>query len=201
TDAPRAEDVTPKELIFVLDTSGSMYGMPMDVSKKAMARALQHLHPRDTFSVLRYSDNHSALSPVPLANTPQNVERALKFVANLQGEGGTDALGGARAAFAYPHEDGRLRIVVFMTDGFIGNEDELLREIRTRVGATRLFAVGIGSSVNRYLIHGMADAGRGAEMVVTPRDNAEAAIDALFRRVDSPYLTDVELDWNGLDVA
>src|SRR5262249_61164548 len=104
-------------------------------------------------------------------------------------------------AFAHPDEGGRLRMVVFMTDGFIGKEDELLREIRTRVGATRLFAVGIGSSVNRYLIHGMADAGRGAEMVVTPRDNAEAAIDALFRRVDSPYLTDVELDWNGLDVA
>ncbi len=201
TDAPRAEDVTPKELIFVLDTSGSMYGMPMDVSKRATKRALEHLHPRDTFAVLRYSDNHSALSPVPLANTPANVDRALKYVAGLQGEGGTDVLGGARAAFAYPHEDGRLRIVVFMTDGFIGNESELLREIRTRVGATRLFAVGIGSSVNRYLIHGMAEAGRGAEMVVTPRDNAEATIDTLFRRVDSPYLTDVDIDWNGLAVA
>src|SRR5262249_22690142 len=121
--------------------------------------------------------------------------------ANLQGEGGTDALGGARAAFAYPHEDGRLRIVVFMTDGFIGNEDELLREIRTRVGATRLFAVGIGSSAKSDPLPRLGGAAGGAEMVVTPRDTAEAAIDALFRRVDSPYLTDVELDWNGLDVA
>jgi Ca-activated chloride channel family protein len=201
TDGPADEDVTPKEIVFVLDTSGSMYGQPMELSKAVMRRALTHLRPEDTFAVLRYNDVASALSPAPLANTPANVSRALAAVDHLQGEGGTDALGGVRAAFAYPHEEGHLRIVVFMTDGFIGNDTAILAEIRQRIGASRLFAVGIGSSVNRYLIGGMAAAGRGAEVVVTPRDKTDDLADRIFTMIDRPYLTDVAVDWNGLDVT
>ena len=201
TDAPADEDVTPKEVIFVLDTSGSMYGQPMELSKAVMRRALTHLHPRDTFAVLRYNDAASALSPAPLANTPANVSRALAAVDRLEGEGGTDALGGVRAAFAYPHEDGRLRVVVFMTDGFIGNEAQIFAEIGKHIGQSRLFAVGIGSSVNRYLIDGMAAAGRGAEVVITPRDRTDDLADRIFAMIDRPYLTDVAVDWNGLDVS
>jgi Ca-activated chloride channel homolog len=200
-EAPAAADVTPKELVFVLDTSGSQYGVPMDISKGIMHQALSHLGPDDTFAVLRYSDAASALSKQPMANTPDNVARALAFVDGLEGEGGTNAVGGVRAAFAYPHDASKVRIVVFMTDGFIGNEEEILGEIRKHIGDSRLFSVGVGSSVNRYLISGMAAAGRGAEIVATPRDKIETIVDRVFAMIDRPYLTDVTVDWGGLDVS
>jgi Ca-activated chloride channel family protein len=198
--APPAEEVTPKELIFVLDTSGSMMGAPMETSKAAMRYALQKMNPRDTFAILRYSDTASSLSAAPLANTPANQKLALDFVNGLAGEGGTNALSGVRAAFAYPHDASRLRVVVFLTDGFIGNEDDILREVKSKLGDARLFSVGIGSSVNRYLIRGMAEVGRGADLVLTLRDKPEEVAARLHAMIGNPYAVGLSLDWGGLAV-
>lgn len=198
--APPTAEVTPKEIVFVLDTSGSMSGEPMDRSKQLMRSLISHLHPRDTFGVLRYDDATSALSPDPLPNTPANRRRALRFIESLAGAGGTDALGGVRAAFAYPRDTSRLRIVVFLTDGYIGNDREVLAEIRARIGEARLFGFGVGSSVNRYLLEEMGRIGRGMTEIVTPGDDAPAQVDAFYRRLQSPYLTDIRIDWGGLPV-
>jgi Ca-activated chloride channel family protein len=198
--APPVEDITPKEIVFVVDTSGSMYGRPLELSKALMRRLLADLNPRDTFTVLRYNDSASGLSPAPLANTAANVARALSFVEGLEGEGGTDALGGVRAAFAFPHDEARLRVVVFMTDGYIGNESEILAEIQTRIGPARLFSFGVGSSVNRYLLEEMAIEGRGHAAIVTEGHDPDDAVDGFYRRLRSPYLTDIAIDWGGLAV-
>lgn len=198
--APPPSSVTPKEIVFVLDTSGSMYGRPMELSKKLMRRLIRNLHPADTFAVLRYNDAASALSPRPLANTPANRKLALDHIETLEGEGGTDALGGVRAAFAYPRDEQRLRVVVFLSDGYIGNETEVLAELQSRIGAARLFSFGVGSSVNRFLLEGMAREGRGAARIVTEQESPRDAVDGFYKRLQSPYLTDIEIDWGDLDV-
>ena len=198
--APPTEEITPKELVFVLDTSGSMSGQPMDLSKALMRKLIDDLHPDDTFAVLRYDDEASALSPAPLANTPANRARARRFVENLNGSGGTDALGGVRAAFDYPRDEGRLRVVVFLSDGYIGNDREVLAEVQRRIGPARLFGFGVGSSVNRYLLEEMGRLGRGTTAVVTLGDDPESQVEAFYRRLQSPYLTDIAVDWGGLAV-
>jgi Ca-activated chloride channel family protein len=200
TSPPRSE-ITPKEIIFVLDTSGSMYGRPLELSKSLMRRLLQTLNPRDTFAVLRYSDSSSSLAARPLANTEANVATALSFVEGLEGEGGTDALGGVHAAFGYPHDRERLRIVVFMTDGYIGNETEILDAVQASIGQARLFSFGVGSSVNRYLLEEMARVGRGQASIVTEGHDPDEAVEAFYRRLESPYLTDIAIDWGGLGVT
>ena len=197
---PAPSDITAKELIFVLDTSGSMYGQPMDLSKALMRKMLRELHPNDTFSVLRYDDATSSLSPSPLANTPGNVSRALAFVSGLEGSGGTDALAGLRAAFGYPHAAHRLRVVVFLTDGYIGNEGEVLAEVQRSIGEARLFSFGVGSSVNRFLMEEMASIGRGACRIVTPREQGAEAVNEFYQRLRSPYLTDLTVSWEGVEV-
>ncbi len=116
----------PVERVFVLDCAGSMRGQPIAQSKAAMRRALRSMQPGDTFQVIRFSENASALGPDPVPATPDNIRRALKYVDSLEGSGGTQMIEGVRAALAFPHDPGRLRFVVFLTDGYIGNEAQLL---------------------------------------------------------------------------
>ncbi len=155
-DAPDAE-VTPRELVFLLDTSGSMQGAPLNAVKTAVEHCLRRMHPRDTFTVIDFADTASGLSGRPLANNPANVTRALAYLAGLRASGGTNQLDGIHAALALPGESGRVRNVVFMTDGYIGNETEVLGLTRREVGSARIFAFGVGSSVS----------GSGSSSVVT----------------------------------
>ncbi|MBO6937361.1 MAG: VWA domain-containing protein [Deltaproteobacteria bacterium] len=198
--APPTDEITPKEIVFVLDTSGSMSGQPMELSKRLMRNLISDLHPRDTFGVLRYDSSTSALSPTPLENTPANRQRALQYVENLSGSGGTDALAGVRAAFDYPRDTDRLRIVVFLSDGYIGNDREILAEVQRRIGDARLFGFGVGSSVNRYLLEEMGRVGRGTTAIVTLDQDPVAQVDDFYHRLQSPYLTDIRVDWGNLRV-
>ena len=199
--SPPLDEVTRREIVFVLDTSGSMYGQPMDLSKELMRSLIRDLRPEDTFGVLRYNDSSSALWPAPMPATPGHRSEALAFVDTLEGSGGTDALGGVRAAFAYPSDPSRLRIVVFLTDGYIGNDDDVIREVQTRIGDARLFGFGVGSSVNRYLLEEMGRVGRGATDIVTLHHDPHAQVRRFYERLRRPYLTDVSVDWGGLEVA
>lgn len=198
--SPPPDEVTPREIVFVLDTSGSMYGQPMDLSKELMRTLIADLRPSDSFAVLRYSDSASSLWSAPMPATEARRREALAFVESLSGEGGTDALGGVRAAFAYPHDPARLRIVVFLTDGYIGGEREVLGEIQREIRDARLFSFGVGSSVNRYLLEEMAREGRGDAAIVTLRHDPHAEVRRFYERMRRPYLTDVSVDWGGLAV-
>lgn len=197
---PDAAQVTPKEMVFVIDTSSSMQGRPLDKAKQAIARAVKGMHPDDTFQIVRFDDTATALGSKPLANKPKNVEHALAWLDQLQAGGGTDMTTGIRAALAFPHDRARLRIVVFLTDGFIGNEDEILALVQDQLGDSRLFSFGVGSSVNRYLLDEMAALGRGAVQVVRPDEDTEAAVARLEHRIASPLITDIAIDWKDLAV-
>jgi Ca-activated chloride channel family protein len=195
-----AAQVTAKEMVFVVDTSSSMQGKPLDKAKEAIRRAIAGMGADDTFQIIRFDDRASALGAAPIANKPKNVDIALSWLAALEAGGGTDMTTGIRAALAFPHDPARLRIVVFLTDGFIGNEDEILALVQDQLGTSRLFSFGVGSAVNRWLLEEMASLGRGTVQVVRPDEDTTAAVDKFHARIAKPLLTDVAIDWNGLAV-
>src|SRR5262249_50079627 len=146
-----ATEAMPKEIVLVVDTSGSMEGIPLEASKRFIAKALHELGPRDTFNLIRFAGDNTVFSKDPLPNDPREIERAIAWVNAQSGGGGTEMLPALQKAFARPRDPDRLRVVVFLTDGFVGNEDEILGAIGAVLGDARIDTVGIGSSVNRYL--------------------------------------------------
>ncbi len=188
------------EMIFVLDCSGSMQGKPLKASKAAIDHALGCLGPQDTFQVIRFSDNASQLGRSPLPATPEELRRGRKYVAGLRAGGGTMMSDGIRAALDAPHDGERLRFVTFLTDGYVGNDVEILAQVRDRLGEARIFSFGVGSAPNRYLMDGMAKMGRGAVAYLGLREDGDGVMDRFFRRISHPVLTDIEIDWGGLEV-
>ncbi len=198
--APAADAITPRELVFVLDTSSSMRGAPLAKAKQVIGDALRKLRPDDTFQIVRFADHASALGAAPIANKPQNVALTFDWLAKLDANGGTEMTTGIAAALAVPHDPARLRIVAFLTDGYVGNEDEVLATVSAKLGAARLFSFGVGSAVNRYLLDELAVVGRGDAQYVRPDEDTARAVAAFVRRIDAPVLTDLRVDWGGLAV-
>lgn len=199
SDAPIAP--TPREIVFLLDTSSSMAGEPLAKAKEVVRRVLGGLRPDDTFQIVRFDDAASALGPRAIANKPRNVGYVLDWLDALDAAGGTEMTTGIEAALAVPNDPARLRLVVFLTDGYVGNEDEILALVGDRLGASRLFSFGVGSAVNRYLLEEMAALGRGDAQVVSPAEDTAAAVERFYRRIDRPVLTDISIDWHGLPVS
>ncbi|HUH05292.1 MAG TPA: VIT domain-containing protein [Kofleriaceae bacterium] len=194
-------EITPRDLVFVVDTSGSMSGEPMALIKRAMRAALTQLGPSDTFQIVRFSDGGVAFGRSGLTNTPGNVRRGVSYLNGMRADGATETLAGLRAAVSGPVEPGRLRIVCLMTDGFTGDEAEILSEVERTLGAdTRLFAFGIGSSPNRYLLDRLAAAGRGAAYYALLDEDPAERVAAFFQHLRAPVLTHLEIDWRGLAV-
>jgi Ca-activated chloride channel family protein len=191
----------PMEMIFVLDCSGSMSGQPIAKAKTAVERALRRLEPDDTFQIIRFSNDASQLGPAPIPATTANVRRGLDYVRSLRGSGGTMMIEGIKAALDFQHDPRRLRFVAFLTDGYIGNEVEILGEVHKRLRATRIFSFGVGSSPNRYLLERMAKLGRGVVAYVGLDDSAGQVMDLFFERVSHAAMTDIAVDWGGMQVS
>jgi Ca-activated chloride channel family protein len=189
------------EMIFVLDCSGSMSGKPIAKAKDAIKRALRKLGPDDTFQIIRFSNNASQLGPDPVPATPDNIRRALKYVESLRGSGGTMMIEGIKAALDFAHDPDRFRLVSFMTDGYIGNEVQILGAIYERLGESRIFSFGVGSSVNRYLLDRMAKLGKGAVAYIGLDDSAGQIVDLFYDRISHPALADITIDWGNVEVT
>lgn len=199
-EAPAPEKVTPREIVFVLDTSSSMRGAPLAKAKELIRRVLWTMRPDDTYQIVRFADRSSSLGAGMVANKPANVQLTLDWLTKLDAGGGTEVIDGVGAALALPHDPLRVRIVVFISDGYVGNEDEILAMVGKHVGTSRLFSFGIGSVVNRYLLEEMATMGRGSVQVVRPDEDTAKAVSLFERRIDAPLLTDIQLEWGGLAV-
>lgn len=196
-----ALDRQPLELVFVLDCSGSMQGEPLAQAKDAVLAALDRLEPDDTFQIIRFSTDASQLGSTPVPATPENLRRARQYVRELHGGGGTQMIEGIKAALDFPHDQERFRFVTFLTDGYIGNEAEILGAIYDRLGESRIFSFGVGSSVNRYLLERMAGIGRGAVAYLSLQDSGREVMDLFFDRISHPALIDVDVDWGNMRVA
>lgn len=194
------DDVPGQEVVFVVDASGSMSGAPMDAAKATMRRFIGGLGPDDAFQVIRFSEAASGLGDDLLPVTDDTVAQALAYVDALQGQGGTMMTEGIKASLGMAHRSDRLRYVVFLTDGFIGNEAEIFELIAEHIGDARLFSLGVGSSVNRYLLEGMARMGRGSVTYVDLQEPAAPAVEAIYDKLRHPALVDLQVEVEGLEV-
>lgn len=195
-----AAEVTPKELVFVLDTSGSMSGFPIEKAKETMQLALNGLYPRDTFNLITFAGDTHILFPKPVPATAANLAQAREFLATRRGGGGTEMMTAIRAALDPSDAQDHVRIVCFMTDGYVGNDFEIVGEVRRHPNA-RVFSFGIGSSVNRFLLDKLAAEGRGEAEYVGLKDDGSAAARRFHERVRNSLLTDISIDWGGLAVS
>jgi len=194
------EHITPKELIFVIDCSGSMRGFPIEKAKQTMRLCIEGMHPDDTFNLVSFAGGVGYCFEGPVANTKANRRQALGYLANLEGGGGTEMMRAIHAALGDQHDPERLRIVCFMTDGFIGNDMAILDAIQKNADTARVFSFGIGNGVNRFLLEGMGRVGRGAAEIVTLESDGDAAAQRFHDRVRSPILTDITVDFGDLPV-
>ncbi len=199
-DRVKTNDVTPKELVFVLDTSGSMSGFPIEKAKETMRLAIDGLNPRDTFNLITFAGNTHILFPEPVPATSSNVRKAQRFLESRSGGGGTEMMKAIRAALDQSDSQEHLRIVCFMTDGYIGNDMAIVREIQLHPNA-RVFAFGIGNSVNRFLLNKMAEHGRGEVEYAGLQDDGSAAALRFHERLQHPLLTDISVDWDDFDAS
>jgi Ca-activated chloride channel family protein len=191
----------PKEMVFVIDTSGSMRGAPLAAAKRAMRSAIEQMNPDDTFMLIDFADTASAFHDSPLPNLPQHVGRALAYLNALPPGGGTNQLDGLERALKLPRDPRRVREVLLMTDGFIGNDSEIFAAAQRDLGEARIFSFGVGTSVNHYFLSRLAQLGRGFYQYVRPDEDPEPAVERFVRRIERPLLTDVKIDWGGLEVS
>lgn len=199
--SPKSKDITAREMVFVLDTSGSMSGLPIDASKTFMRHALNSLRSNDYFRIIRFGNNASEFTSGPVRATPNNINHGVKYVNSLNASGGTEIPKAIRQAFSVPQPERTLRIVVFLTDGYIGNESEVLKLITGTIGDARIYAFGVGTSVNRYLLSEMGRKGRGFARFMDPTEDADEVALELAGKLESPVLTDIDIDWGDLKVS
>jgi len=196
----RSQLIVPKEIVFVVDNSGSMNGFPIETAKQAMRLCIEGLHPNDTLNLITFSGSVSFCFEKPVPNTEENRRKALDYLGVLRGSGGTEMMKAINACLAGQDDPERVRVVCFMTDGYVGNDLAIIDAVKRNAGVARVFSLGIGRSVNRYLLDGMAQAGRGEVHYILDETQATGAAERFYERVRTPVLTDVELDFGGLAV-
>lgn len=193
------KQVPPREYCFIVDVSGSMYGFPLEVSKTLIKGIIQNLRRADYFNIVFFAGGSQVLSQHPLAATAENKAKALAMLQGQQGGGGTRLLPAIQQALALEKKQGLSRIIVTATDGYVDVEKETFDLIRKNLNEANFFAFGIGTSVNRYLIEGMARAGMGEPFVVTQQAEAAQAAERFTEYVKNPLLTDIKVDFRGFD--
>jgi Ca-activated chloride channel homolog len=194
------DDIPPREYIFVVDVSGSMEGFPLNTSKSLLKDLIGQLRPTDLFNVVLFAGDSTVLSAQSLQANQSNITRAIDLLEKQRGSGGTELLAAIKQAMSIPRPSNISRSIVLVTDGYISGEQGVFDHIRENLDRCNIFSFGIGSSVNRYLIEGVAKAGMGEPFIVT--DEAEApAVAAKFREyIQSPVLTDIKVRSIGLDI-
>ncbi|MDM9583027.1 VIT domain-containing protein [Nostoc sp. GT001] len=192
------DEIVPKDVVFLVDTSGSQSGDPLWKCQELMRRFINGLNPNDTFTIIDFSDRVRQLSPTPLPNTAENRTQAIAYINNLQADGSTEMLSGIRTAINFPTPVGRLRTVVLLTDGYIGNENEILAEVQQHLQVgNRLYSFGVGSSVNRFLLNRIAEIGWGISQIIRHDEPTEEVAEKFYRQINNPVLTNIQIFWQG----
>ena len=195
------QDILAREYIFVIDVSGSMHGFPLTTSKELIRDLVSRLRSNDFFNVLLFAGDSKLLSEVSLSATEENLQRAFDLINQLDGRGGTELLPALTRIGQMPHARPKLsRSVVIITDGYISAEPEVFDLISRTLNDANVFAFGIGSSVNRLLIEGMAHVGRGEPFIVTKPEFAKEAADRFAKYIERPVLSNIEVHFGGFDV-
>jgi len=185
----------PRETIFIIDTSGSMHGVSIHQAKRAVQLALKGLKTTDRFNVIEFNSVTNALYRESQPVSGASRKEASNFVQQLQANGGTEMRPALAHALDSPASEGHLRQVVFITDGSVGYEDELFTMIEDRLGAARLFTVGIGSAPNSWFMRKAAEAGRGSYTFISALHEVQEKMDGLFTKLEQPQVTNIQVEW------
>ncbi len=198
---PQADTAAPRpplEMVFLVDVSGSMSGTSIEQARAALLQALERLTPDDRLHVVAYNHGFFHFRPQPLPATADTLAAARRFVAGLTADGGTEMLPALQSILALPPTPGYLRHIVLLTDGCLGNEEQIFAALKSDLGEARLFTVAIGSAPNHYLAANMAQFGRGSFTAITDLSEIRAQMARLLDQISSPVLTDLRLTWQGL---
>ncbi|MFQ5802220.1 MAG: VIT domain-containing protein [Candidatus Methylomirabilales bacterium] len=191
----------PREIVFLIDVSGSMSGAPTKKVQEAMQQFFKLSKSDDTIQVVTFASRATKLFREPVPATAENVSRALNFTEGIRGGGGTEMLKGIKMVLNEPLDPERVRIVVMLTDGFIGNEAQIIEEVGRRAGdRIRFWVLGIGSSPNRFLLDGVAKVGGGMSAVIELRTDPTELVTQIVERIHRAQLAEIQIDWNGLSV-
>lgn len=193
--APGTAASLPREIVFVIDTSGSMAGPSITQAREALDLALTRLAPSDRFNIIQFNSVTDALFPDAVPATRANTALAQRYVDRLRATGGTEMAGALRAALDGARHPKVVRQVVFLTDGSVGNESQLFSIIRARIGDSRLFTVGIGSAPNAYFMHRAAAYGRGTSVWIGNTAEVRDKMASLLQKLERPALTDIRVQW------
>ncbi len=185
----------PREMVLVVDTSGSMHGVSITQARLALLRALDGLLPVDRFNVIAFNSTTTSLFPISVDASAENLARARRFVQTLGAEGGTEMRPALELALRVPPAESHLRQVVFVTDGAVGNEKELFALIERQLGPARLFTVGIGSAPNSWFMRKAAEAGRGSFTMISAQNEVGERMDRLLAKIARPQVTDIRVEW------
>ncbi|MEQ8170418.1 MAG: ATPase, T2SS/T4P/T4SS family [Candidatus Eremiobacterota bacterium] len=195
------EEMLKREIIFVLDRSGSMSDGPMEHAKKAIKNCLKTLREVDTFSIIAFDNTVESMSEELLPLNRSNILLAKQFLKGINSRGGTEILLALKHALAVPVNKGYLRQIVFLTDGAVWDEDSSLKEILKNLGNSRIFTFGIGPSVNRYFLSKIAELGRGTCHFITATEEIEEAIEKFSIQTSCPIASDLSLEWEGAGIS
>ncbi|MFH1146883.1 MAG: VIT domain-containing protein [Pseudomonadota bacterium] len=188
-------EIPPREYIFIVDVSGSMYGFPLDISKKLLKDLIGGLRPTDKFNVLLFSGGSTVMSEASLPASGENIRRAIDVIERQTGGGGTELLPALKRTLSLPRAEGCSRTVIIVTDGYVSVEEEAFDLIRASLGKANMFAFGIGSSVNRYIIEGIARVGMGEPFIITKPEEARQTAERFRKLVQRPVLTGIKVDF------
>ncbi|MCX5682624.1 MAG: VIT domain-containing protein, partial [Planctomycetota bacterium] len=201
-DDERVRQAPPREIVFLVDVSGSMSGPPTAKVIDAMQKFLKLCKPADTVQVITFDSNTQKLFEKPVPVSDENIKRALNFTQGLKGGGGTEMLKGIRMVLEEPPDPERVRIVIMLTDGYIGNEAEIIAEVGRRAGdRIRFWCVGIGSDPNRFLLDGVARQGGGMSKTLGLKDDPTELVGDVMFRIHRAQLANVQIEWGGLAVS
>lgn len=189
------ETIPAREYIFVVDVSGSMHGFPLDTAKTLLKELIGSLRPTDSFNVILFAGASNLMAPASLPANAANIQSALQHIDRQDGGGGTELYGAINKGLALPHTEGHARTMVVVTDGYISAEKEVFGLITKHLNQSNLFAFGIGSSVNRHLIEGLAKAGLGEPFVVTDPQSAASTAERFQAYIKAPLLTGIEINF------
>ena len=193
------EEIPPREYIFVVDVSGSMNGYPLNTAKHLISDLIGKLRPTDLFNVVLFAGDSTVLSETSLAANKENMEKAFQLLDAQRGSGGTELLPAVQRAMSMPRQKDISRSIVVVTDGYVSGEEGVFDYIRENLGQSNVFAFGIGESVNRYLIEGMAKAGMGEPFIVGKESEAEAMAERFREYIQTPVLTNIQVKSQGFD--
>ncbi len=193
------KDIPPREYVFVIDVSGSMHGFPLKITKKLIKQLLESLRSEDYFNILFFSGGSKVLSETPIQATKGNIQKAMDMLDKVEGGGGTQILQALERTVKLPKKEGMSRIVVIATDGYVSVEKKTFDIITEKMNEMNVFSFGIGTSVNRYLIEGMARVGKGVPFIATSEKEAEDVAAKFIDYIKSPILTDIKVKFTGFD--